>query len=78
MVEWPHPPISAVPSSTKTYQGARTDTCKSWRTMQTALSQTYLCYSETGKLQAMGIADFMIFTAVLLVPVHKEIFPTVE
>lgn len=47
-------------------------------TMQTAMSQLYLCYSEMWRLQAMGIANFMIFTAVLHVPVHKEIFPTVE
>lgn len=47
-------------------------------TMQTAVSQTYLCYSEMSRLQAMGIANFVIFTAVLHVPLHKEIFPTVE
>lgn len=47
-------------------------------TMQTTVSQMYLCYSEMWRLQVMGIADFMIFTAVLHVPVMKEIFPTVE
>lgn len=47
-------------------------------TKQTAVRQMYLCYSEMWTVQAMGIANFMIFTAVLHVPVHKDIFPTVE
>ena len=47
-------------------------------TMQTAVSETYLRHSEMWRLQAMGIANFMIFTSVLHVPVHKEVFPTVE
>lgn len=48
------------------------------RTMQTTVSQMYSCYSEMWRLQVMGIADFMIFTAVLHVPVMKEVFPTVK
>lgn len=47
-------------------------------TMQTVVSQTYLCCGEMWRLQAMGAAHFTIFTAVLHVPMPKEIFPTVE
>lgn len=47
-------------------------------TVQIAVSQLYLHYSEMWRFWAMGIANFVTFTTVLHVPVHKEIFPTVE
>lgn len=46
--------------------------------MKNAVSQTYLCCSETWRLQALGIASFVILTPVVNVPVHKEVFPTAE
>lgn len=54
------------------------DTANPRGMMKNAVSQTYLCYNGTWRLQALGIAKFMILTPAVNVSACKEVFPRVE